>query len=481
MFEISTRWLYGLSQKYGYNITLLSDIPVQEFKAIKSAGFDVVWMMGVWQLGQYGLHHDRTDPGLLQDYAQILPGYTLADIIGSPYAVTEYSTNDELGSDADLTTLRKTLHGLELALMLDFVPNHSAVDSPWTQHLDWYVRAPRGSNPPYDANKYLPNGIAFGSPGWGQPWTDTAQFNYWNPEFVTHQINVLLKIASFADYIRCDMAFLLLNSQISANWAWTLNTWGYTQPSDEFWHAAIQQVKQQYPQLKFLAEVYDPWTQELQDNGFDFTYDKTLYDHLAAGNLDDIRGYITSRSLAYHQHTARFVENHDEPRAASYFGSNWRADAAALVTMTLPGMRFYFQGQRDGYRNKLDVHLRRAAPESAVSAVQQMYAQLTAITAHEVFQGQWQYQNVFGTSTAWRLMAWTWSTNDHKRLVVVNYSDTQGEGRVILSDAAPVNGNDTIAVTELFSGITYYRSAKDLRTNGLYVIVNQWWAQIFSY
>lgn len=95
---------------------------------------------------------------------------------------------------------------------------------------------------------------------------------------------------------------------------------------------------------------------------------------------------------------------------------------------------------------------RRAAPESAVSAVQQMYAQLTTITAHEVFQGQWQYQNVFGTSTAWRLMAWTWSTNDHKRLVVVNYSDTQGEGRVILSDAAPVNGNDTIAVTELFSG-----------------------------
>lgn len=61
-----------------------------------------------------------------------------AQSAGSPYAVTEYSTNDELGSDADLTTLRKTLHGLELALMLDFVPNHSAVDSPWTQHLDWY-------------------------------------------------------------------------------------------------------------------------------------------------------------------------------------------------------------------------------------------------------------------------------------------------------------------------------------------------------
>jgi hypothetical protein len=64
MFEISTRpWLYGLSQKYGYNITLLSDIPVQEFKAIKSAGFDVVWMMGVWQLGEHNYFLKRRKNG----------------------------------------------------------------------------------------------------------------------------------------------------------------------------------------------------------------------------------------------------------------------------------------------------------------------------------------------------------------------------------------------------------------------------------
>jgi len=62
--------------------------------------------------------------------------------LGSPYAVTEYTTNAELGNDADLTTLRKTLHSLELQLMLDFVPNHSAVDSPWMQHLDWYDCTP---------------------------------------------------------------------------------------------------------------------------------------------------------------------------------------------------------------------------------------------------------------------------------------------------------------------------------------------------
>ena len=106
---------------------------------------------------------------------------------------------------------------------------------------------------------------------------------------------------------------------------------------------------------------------------FDTCHHLCRYDRLAAGNLDDIRGYISGLSIDYHHHTARckslaklkialiselVVENHDEPRAASFFGSNWRADAAALVTMTLPGMRFYFQGQREGYRNKLDVHLR---------------------------------------------------------------------------------------------------------------------------
>jgi hypothetical protein len=78
-------------------------------------------------------------------------------------------------------------------------------------------------------------------------------------------------------------------------------------------------------------------------------------------------------------------------------------------------------------------------------------------------------------------MAWKWAYGDSKRLCVVNYSDAEGQGRVLVPDAVPRSGNDTIPVTDLLSGATYYRSAHEMRTQGLYVIIPKWWAQIFSY
>jgi len=369
---------------------------------------------------------------------------------------------------------------LGLGLMLDFVPNHSAVDSPMTKTISFYVRDNR-KNPPYDPNIYLPNGIAFGSAGYGGAWTDTAQLNYWNMELRDIQIHNLLKIASYCDYIRCDMAYLVLNDQISQIWETQLNFWGYSRPNTEFWSSAITQVKSKFP-VQFLAEVYSPWQQALQAQGFDFTYDKQLYDKLGDGNLDNLRGYISGVPLSFHQHSAHFVENHDEPRAASFFGGNQRADAAAMVSMTIPGMRFYFEGQQNGYFNKLDVHLRRALSENSHPGVQQFYSNFTHILAQPIFHtGQWSYENVFGTGDAWRLMAWKWSLNNKKVLCVINYSDQTGNGRVVLPDALPVNGSDEIPVTELFSRVVYQRSSKELRTNGIFVIINAWSIQMLEY
>lgn len=74
-----------------------------------------------------------------------------------------------------------------------------------------------------------------------------------------------------------------------------------------------------------MSEVYDPWQAKLQSLGFDFTYDKDLYDRLGNGNLDNLRAYISGVSVAFHSQSAHFVENHDEPRAAAFFGGNQRA------------------------------------------------------------------------------------------------------------------------------------------------------------
>jgi len=485
MYEISTRpWLYSLSQKYGNNITLLSQVPEEELQAIADQKFDFIWMMGLWHLGEYGLYHDRTNPSLLNEYSKVLPGCKMEDIIGSPYAITNYTCNPELGSNDDILSFKKKLNSMGMKLMVDFVPNHSAVDCDLTtSNPQYYVLSPKGTQPPYNPSIYLPNGIAYGSncPNCGA-WTDTAQFNYWNQQLRKERITELLKVASLSDAIRCDMAFLLLNDQIQQNWGTQLSSWGYSRPSTEWWSDSIAAVKKQYPNIIFLAEVYDPFQSTLQSLGFDYTYDKNLYDKLGNGNLDDIRNWISSNSLQFLSHSAHFISNHDEPRAPSFFGSPFRANAAALITFTIPGMRFYWMWQFNGFSNRLDIHLRREEPEPVVDYVESFYETFLPVVMDDVFKyGQWTYLNVFGSDDSWRLIAYTWQYGNKKRLCVLNYSDTQGSGKIIVPNAEPVNGNDTISVTDLLSGDVFYRSASNMKTDGLFVVVNQWYGQIFEY
>eukprot|EP01116_Phalansterium_solitarium_P000236 TRINITY_DN10137_c0_g1_i1.p1 TRINITY_DN10137_c0_g1~~TRINITY_DN10137_c0_g1_i1.p1 ORF type:complete len:514 (-),score=133.76 TRINITY_DN10137_c0_g1_i1:553-1875(-) len=440
--------------------------------------------MGVWELGEYGLNFDKTNPGLLAHYPQVLPDFTLADVIGSPYAVTNYTCNPQLGSDNDIAALRKKLNSMGLRLMLDFVPNHSAVDCPLTSsNPTMYINAPKGTQPPYDPSTYLPSGIAYGSVCGGcGSWQDTAQFNIWDQSTRKYRTQELLRVASLADAIRCDMAYLLLNDLFGQNWQTQLSSWGYSRPSTEWWADAIAAAKAQYPNVTFLAEVYSPWQSNLQAAGFDFTYDKDLHDRLGANNLDDVRSWLSGNSPSFVQHSAHFVSNHDEPRAVAFFGSWWQADAAALLTYTLPGMRFYWMGQFDGFKYQLDVHLRREESEPAVPDVQSFYSTFLNITNDPVFKyGTWTYVPVSQSDSSWRLIAYRWAYKNERRLCVINFSDTNGSANVVVADAQSRNGNDTIPVTDLLSGQTWQRSASAMRTTGLFVVINSWYAQIFTY
>ncbi|KYQ99996.1 hypothetical protein DLAC_03492 [Tieghemostelium lacteum] len=484
MFEISTRpWLYNLSQQYNKNISTIADIPMEEFQKLKDMGFDMIWMMGVWALGEYGLNYDRTNGPLLQMYQQVLPGCQTDDIIGSPYAVTNYSINPSIGSTQDLINLRKQLNEMGLLLMLDFVPNHTAVDCEFTTtNPEYYIQAPKGTQPPFNNNSYLPNGIAYGSAGWGAPWYDTAQLNYWNPDTVKIRIEELLSVAQYADAIRCDMAYLLLNELIGQNWQEQLQSWGYTQPSQEFWELAIGIVKNVYPDIIFLAEVYHPWEENLQQLGFDYTYDKMLHDYLGGGQINQIQDWISGHSVDFLSHSAHFIANHDEPRGATFFGSWWRSDAAALVTYTVPGLRFFWWGDFEGYKNPLDIHLRREEEEPAIATAMGFYQNFTSIVSDPVFKyGTFEYLNVTGSNQAYLLIAYKWSYQGEKRLCVLNFSDQEASGSIVLDDATPINGNDTIPLTDLLSGTTYYRNVNDLNSTGLFVIINSWYGQIFKY
>lgn len=489
LYEIQTRsWLYGLSQKYGKPIKL-NTIPNEEFIAIAKMGVNVIWMMGVWQLGNYGIYFDRVLPQSRREIAQSLKDFQLADIIGSPYAVQSYIPNPDIApnGESDLAALRDQLHSLGLSLCLDFVPNHSAVDAPEvTLKQNLYVLAPTSDQTPYDPEKYLPNGVAMGKDPYFDPWKDTAQFNYFNQDTRSFCLNNLMTVAKYADWIRCDMAMLLLNDVFDQTWGNIVRSRGYNRPGSEFWSDAIRQLKSRFPQVKLMAEVYWNKEKQMQQLGFDYTYDKEFYDQLREKNHDEIRGFIQNlaRDPYYLEHSVHFLENHDEVRSMAAFGFEEKAKAAALMSLTLPGVRFYHHGEWEGLRTRMSIKARRPQNESVNDRMKKFYNTVTpAIFYNSAFQnGTWSYLWPNSESfTSSNLFAWKWVSGNQKFLCIINFSGSQGQGNIILRDAQSPTGSDTYTITDILTGQNFDRSANEMRTRGLGVLLRGWEGQIFKY
>ena len=474
LYEISTRpWLYELSQKYGKTISKIKDIPTQEFDNLKNKGIEIVWMMGVWKLGTYGLQFDQQS-----DYSSVLPGWTKDDVIGSPYAITEYTCNPDIGTDSDLTWLKKELNNRGMKLMLDFVPNHSAVDAPTaSSNPKLYMRAPKGVS---DSKRYTNSGLAYGKDPYFDPWRDVIQWNYWEYETRKLMKDNLLTVLKYADGARCDMAHLVLNDVFGKTWATELNAWGYQRPSDEFWAYAFKEVKQKYPKAILLAEVYEDWEIDLLHKlGFTYTYDKVLLDKLE-GSAYDVNDFIHYKTESYWGHAAHFVENHDENRAVYNMGGNIeKAKAAGTIAATLGGMIFFNHGQWYGYKNKLDVHLRRGASESINTNVQKYYDKLLKILTDPAFKSA-NYYFVYNMSgdRASDFIAYIREQDSSHYLIVVNYQQNYGCAEVPIYNIA---GSGIVKVKEMISNIEYSRNADTMRGVGLTVCLSGFQAQIFKY
>jgi len=477
LLEITTRpYFYLLKQRYSKDIKTFKDIPDAEFESWKAKGFEWVWFMGIWQLGDMGLQHDLTDSGLIQSYNTVLPGWTKDDVIGSPYSIVKYEVNTVLGSESDLKWLREKLHSYGMKLMVDFVPNHSACDAPEvTSKPNFYVRCPQGQS--VDPSKYMTNGIAYGCGIWCAPWTDVAQYNYVDSEFRQHQIEVLKKIASLADGCRCDMAHLIINDEFWSYWQTQLTSWGYSKPSTEFWTDAIKAVKALYPDFKFMAESYGDVLSKLHSYGFDWAYDKDPLDKIYYHDVAGYQNYVRSHDITFFSKTAHFTENHDEPRTMEKFwGWAPAAECAAATLLTLPGLRFVNQDQWLGYKNKIDVHLLRATPEGENAEVKAFYDKLFAVLDTDALKtGTFTQLTCTGSDT---IPAWRYVKGNQHILVVANFNENQSGGSIVLNDAP---GSGTIKVKELMSGQEYDRDAATLRSSGLYVLLSQYQVQVFEY
>ncbi|HKQ30705.1 MAG TPA: alpha-amylase family glycosyl hydrolase, partial [Burkholderiales bacterium] len=281
------------------------------------------------------------------------------------------------------------------------------------------------------------------------------------------------RVAARCDGVRCDMAMLVLPDVFE-------RTWG--RRGKAFWPRVTRDVRRAHPGFAFMAEVYWDLEWTLQRQGFDFTYDKRLYDRLREGGAQTVRDHLRA-GLDYQSRLARFLENHDEPRAASAFPDGAH-EAAAILTFLTPGLRFFYQGELEGRTRRVSPHLVRAPQEPVNAKLSRFYLRLLDILKHPALRsGIWQLLDCVpaweGSDSAAGFIAWIWHGTDGERvLTAVNFSARRGQCFVRLPFVEPEAGH--CRLTDLLGPAQYERAAADLSARGLYLDVPAWHCHVFN-
>jgi hypothetical protein len=422
VYEINTWiWLKELSQAVGRRVTLAT-VPQGELRRLAHLGFDAVWLMGVWQRSPASNAIARNHPDLQAEYHLALEDFDPAvDVVGSPYAVYDYKVDPALGGDQELAVLRERLAQLGLNLILDFGPNHLAVDHAWLEEYpERFVHATpeRLETNPGDYFQAGDHTLAHGRDPFFPGWTDTVQLDYRRADTRRAMIEIVRSLAARCDGLRCDMAMLVTQEVFARTWG------GEFDSPAEFWPQTIAEVQDAYPGFLFMGEVYWDLEYELQQQGFDYTYDKRLYDRLVAGQCKLVREHIELASYDYQRHLVRFIENHDEERALVALGHGC-SRAAAVLALTLPGLRLVHDGQMEGRRIKLPVQLGRRSAEIPEPGLSEFYRRLLGAMKEPVFhEGAWEVlepQPVAAeNATHQKILAHAWTLGDQQRAIIVN-------------------------------------------------------------
>lgn len=470
LIEINARlWMKALKKKYSQPEMTLSSIPDDEWLQFRHLGIDIVWLMGVWAPSPESAVIAKVNPTLAEAVKKISPELGAESLGSSPYAVHGYKLNPELGFEWELKALREKLNSMGMKLFLDFVTNHAAKDNPFVlecpdcfvqggeedvkAHPDWFFEA--GIN---GAKKQ----IAYGRDPNFPPWTDTAQYNYFNPVTREKRLELLLELAEVCDGVRCDMVMLTLNDIHESTWGKILNKAGYAKPAEEFWAHAIRTVKERYPEFVFLAEVYWGLEWQVQLMGFDYTYDKITYDRLRFMGADEVKGHLRAEKL-YQKRSVRFIDNHDEVPSIEAFGKD-KAFAAGVVISTIKGMRFYSDTQLEGLRHKVPLQLAEIWERVPDQTVRRFYEKLLKITDHPAFHGgEWNLLEVRQCDpqnpSNKNLLAWSWTQRRTIKIVVVNYSNSVSCGTVNISVKS---SGDSTAIFEELSGRHFSFKAEEV-------------------
>ncbi len=410
LYEINTWvWLSELSRKYGKSIDL-SSLPSAEWDAIAAYGFDAVWLMGVWERSPAGITIANRNKSLLEDFRRALPDFRFEDNVGSPYCVRRYVVDEHLGGFEGLAVARRELSMRGMNLILDFVPNHVAPDHPWVaQHPEYFIRGSADDvrNDPSSFVELRGTVCACGRDPYFPAWPDVLQMNAFEPGLRHAVIETISSIAQRCDGIRCDMAMLMLNQIFERTWGGRAGP----RPSTEYWVDVISATKNKYPGFLFVAEAYWDLEWELQQQGFDFCYDKKLYE-----------GQFEGRKV----------------RPPVFLGRRPKEP------VDLELCQFY---------KKL----------------------LEAVNRPVFREGQWtlcERAGWFDNNSFQNLVAWSWQQQDERYLIVVNLSDhvSQAHVRIPWGDAS----EHTWHLSDLLTEAIYERDGREMMLPGLYVELGPW-------
>ncbi|WP_181305606.1 alpha-amylase family glycosyl hydrolase [Rufibacter sp. XAAS-G3-1] len=384
---------YGTLQENG--VGKFHDITHQALREIKKLGATHVWYTGVLE---HATMTNYTKFGIPLDDADVVKGRA-----GSPYAIKDYyDVNPDLAVDvrkrmAEFEALVQRTHANGLKVIVDFVPNHvarkySSDAKPagvedfgakddhtvaFKPNNNFYylpgqeLQVPAANNPlgaalkgPQENGRFSENPAkasgndVFSASPSVDDWFETVKLNYGVdiqnnrtkhfapiPDTWHKMRDILLYWAGKgADGFRCDMAEMV---------------------PVEFWAWVIPQVKAQHPDLKFIAEIYNPkeYRNYLQNGKFDYLYDKVgLYDGVrrlmenrGKGNTQEITSAWREESRGISSHMLRFLENHDEQRIASaeFAGTPLAGIPAMTLSATLgSGPVMVYFGQEVGEPGK---------------------------------------------------------------------------------------------------------------------------------
>lgn len=342
-----------------------NDITSKALKSLKDFGVTHIWYTGVIE---HATMTDYSDFGIKPDHPSIVKGRA-----GSPYAIKDYYDVDpDLAVDvnnrmAEFQNLVERTHKEGLKVVIDFVPNHvsreyqsdqkpkgikdfgendntSVVFDPTNNFYylpDQPFRVPDGIQPPVQVKapykeypaKATGNDVFSPKPSIND-WYETIKLNY-GVDYLNGRTrhfdpipSTWLKMrdiltfwaAKGVDAFRCDMAEMV---------------------PVEFWGWVIPEVQKAYPEVIFIAEIYNPgeYVNYIRKGKFTYLYDKVgLYDALRRlmeghGSAEDITRVWQNESGNISEHMLRFLENHDEQRIASDFFA--RDPFVAIPAMTL--------------------------------------------------------------------------------------------------------------------------------------------------